>query len=158
MRKAIAISVCVLLGLATGYFAAPPASMWYIQWTEPDMFGAFALNIVEGSIVCGCENKPPREALETVSDGLSTLRRWRDQNRSLLLTQEIGLGYVRQSQLEQKLGQNAQADNDMKHAQDELAVLGWIDTSAPHLMALVTQMDAGYKTTGPQHKVVTAVR
>jgi hypothetical protein len=158
MKKAIAISVCALLGLAIGYFAAPLASMWYIRSTEPDMFGAFALDIVEDSIVCNCENKPPSEALQTVSEGLPTLRRWHDQSRSLVLAQEIGLGYVRRSQLEQKLGDNAQADSDMKHGQDELAALGWKDISAAHLRALVTQRDAGYNATGPKDKVAVAPR
>jgi len=146
MKKAIAISVCALLGLAAGYFAAQPASMWYIQSTEPDMFGAFALDVIDSSIACNCENKPPSEALKIVSGDLSTVRGWRGQNRSsLMLAQEIGLGYVRLSQLEQKLGNGAEADNDMKHGQHELAALGWKDISPAHLTALVKRMDSGYQ-------------
>lgn len=146
MKKALVIVVCALLGLVAGYFAAQPASMWYIQSTEPDMFGAFLFSIVDSSIACSCETKPPNEALKDVSDGLSTLRRWRGQNRgSLMLAQEIGLGYVRLSQLEHKLGNDALAESYMKHGHDELAALGWKDVSPAHLTALVTQMDSGSK-------------
>lgn len=157
MKKAFVIVVCALLGVVAGYFAAQPASMWYIQSTEPDMFGAFAFTIVDSSIACNCENKPPNEAMKAVADDLSTLRRWRDLNRgSLILAQEIGLGYVRLSQLEQKLGNNTQADNDMKHGQEELAALGWKDVSSEHLTTLVKRMDSGYHEPG-QNEKVTAV-
>ena len=156
MKKALVIVVCALLGLVAGYFAAPPASMWYIQSTEPDMFGAFAFTIVDSSIACNCENKPPNEALKTVSDDLSTLRRWRDRNRgSLMLAQEIGLGYVRLSQLEQKLRNSAQADNDMKQGQNELTALGWRDVSSAHLTALVERMDSEHQEAGQNEKAAT---
>lgn len=159
MKKTIVISLCALLGLAAGYFAAGPASMWYIQSTEPDMFGAFAFTIVNNSIACTCKNTPPNEALKTVSDGLSTLRGWRDQDRSsLMLAQEIGLAYVRLSQLEQKRGDNVQADSDMKHGQHKLAALGWKDVSPAHLTALVKRMDSPYQAPDQNEKAAAVAR
>ena len=159
MKKTTIISVCALLGLVAGFFAAQPASMWYMQSTEPDMFGAFALKIIDNSITCNCESKSPNEAIKRVSDGLSTLRGWRDQNRSsLMLGQEIGLAYVRLSQFERKLGHNAQADSDIEHGQHELAALGWKDVSPAHLTALVERMDSEYQEPDRNEKATAVAR
>ncbi|HUJ30981.1 MAG TPA: hypothetical protein VLY23_06845 [Candidatus Acidoferrum sp.] len=146
MRKTIAIFVCALLGLCAGYFVAPIASMGFVRWNEPDLFGAFAFSLVDSSISCSCENQPPAETFETLTDDLSTLQRWRKQNpESRILKQEIGLAQVRLSRIEQELGHAAQSDVDMKDGQEELAALGWKNLSAAHLIALTTQLDSEYK-------------
>jgi hypothetical protein len=145
VKKAIAISVCVLLGAAAGYSIAPFASFGIIQLTEPDMQGAFLLSLVEDQIGCACANQPPAESANEVSKDISILEGWRTQNKgSRVLAQEIGLAKVRLSQLEMQLGRNAQADQDMKSGQKELAALGWKDVSSAHLTALVTQLNSEY--------------
>jgi hypothetical protein len=127
MRKGIITSVCALLGLIAGYLAAPVASIWLIQSTEPDMFGAFTLFLAESFIACNPKNQPPSERVQELSKNLSLLPGWRDQNRgSRVLSQEIGLTYVRLSQLDQSLGNNAHADEDMRDGQDELTALGCV--------------------------------
>jgi len=155
MKKAIAIFVCALLGLVAGYFAAPAASFLFIQSTQRDMFGAFALSLVDSSVACNCDGQPPSESLKTVKQDLSILQRWRDQNRnSRVLGQEIGLTQVRLSRLEGELGDNTQADADMAKAQEELAALGWRDTSAAHLIALTKQLNSEYKPADQKNKTV----
>lgn len=157
MRKAIVVSICALLGLIGGYFAAPIASMGFVRLTEPDMFGAMPLFLVEGFIACNPKNQPPSERVEELANYLSILQRSRDQNRnSRVLRQDIGLTYVRLSLLEQKSGNNAQADEDMRHGRDELATVGWKDVSAAHLTALVTQLDSEYKEVDQKNKAVAA--
>ncbi|MFZ0980909.1 MAG: hypothetical protein WAN23_16010 [Candidatus Acidiferrales bacterium] len=156
MKKTIAISVCVLLGAVAGYFVAPIASIGIIQSTESDMFGAFVLYIMEGQIGCACANQPPAESANEVSKDISILEGWRTQNKvSRVLAQEIGLAKVRLSQLEMQLGRNAQADQDMKSGQKELAALGWKDVSSAHLTALVTQLNSEYSP--PVRKKATTI-
>lgn len=155
MRKSIIIFVCAVLGLTAGYFAAPIASFGFIQWRERDMFGAFAFSLVDNFIFCSCENEPPSEALEGITKGLSILRNWRRQNpESRELAQEIGLTEAELSRLELKLGNDRRADEDMKHAQDELTALGWKDVSAAHLIAVTTQLNSEYKQADQKNKAV----
>lgn len=157
MRKAVVVSICALLGLIAGYFAAPIASIWFVQSTEPEMFGAFSLFLVESFVVCNPKNQPPSERVKELSKDLSILQGWRDKNRnSRVLGQEIGLTYVRLSQLEQTLGHDAQADGHMKHGQGELAALGWKDVSAAHLTALVTQLNSECNEVDQRNKAVGA--
>ncbi len=145
MKKAIAISICVLLGAIAGYFIAPFVSFGIIQITEPDMSGAFLLSLVDDQIGCSCANKPPAESANEVSKDISILEGWRTRNQgSHVLAQEIGLAEVRLSQLEMRLGRKAQADQDMASGQEELAALGWKDVSSAHLTALVTRLDSEY--------------
>jgi hypothetical protein len=145
MKKAIIVLVCALLGVCAGYFAAPLASMWIVQSTEPDMFGAFLLSLVDGSVACNCDNQPLNESLKTLTSDLAALQRWRNRDpKSRVLSQEIALTNIRLSRLEQELGHDAQADDDMKLAQEELRVLGWNDVSASHLIALTTQLSSEY--------------
>lgn len=146
MKKIIAVSICTLLGVALGYFAAPIASMSYIQSSEPDMFSAFMLAMVDSSIACNCENQPASESIKTVTDDLALLQRWRNQNpNSVQLKQEIGLAEIHLSRLDQELGQQGQADENMKRAQAELAALGWKNVSAAHLIAVTKQLDSEYQ-------------
>lgn len=153
MRKTIAISVCALLGLSVGYFAAPMASYSFVKSTEPDMFGAFALSMVKNSVACDCDRQPPTENLKTLTQDLSILQRWQDRNRnSLVLGQEIGLTQVRLSRLERELGNNAQVDANMMKAQENLTALGWKDISAKHLVALTEQLDSEYKRVDEKKK------
>lgn len=155
MTKAIIICICMVLGLTAGYFAAPIASTWYIQSREPDMFGASIFSLVDNFIFCSCGNQPPNEALESVTKDLSILKRWREKNpKSQLLAQEIGLTEVELSRLEQNLGHDQRADEDMKHAQDELAALGWKDVSAAHLIALTVQLNSEYKQADQKNQTV----
>lgn len=146
MKKIITVSICTLLGVAFGYFAAPVASMSFIQSTEPDMFGAFMLATIDSSIACNCENQPASESIKTVTNDLALLERWRNQNpNSVQLKQEIGLAEVHLSRLDQELGQQSQADENIKHAQVELAALDWKNVSAAHLIALTKQLDSEYQ-------------
>lgn len=146
MKKIIAVSICTLLGVAFGYFAAPIASMSYIQSREPDMFGAFMLATIDSSIACNCENQPASGSIKTVTDDLAILQRRRNQNpNSVQLKQEIGLAEVHLSRLDQELGQQSQADENIKQAQAELGALGWKNVSAAHLIALTKQLDSKYK-------------
>lgn len=156
MKKAIAISVCVLLGAAVGYFVAPFASFAFVQFAEPDLSGAFLLSLVESQIGCACANQPPAESVKEVSKGIAILQDWRARNQgSSVLGQEIGLGDVRLSLLEMRLGHSAQANQDMASGQKELAALGWKDVSAAHLTALVTQLDSDYSP--PTRKNTTPI-
>lgn len=157
MRKVIIVCVCALVGLSAGYFAAPLASIGFVQSTEPDMFGAFLLYLADSSTACNCDHQPPSERLKTLASDLSSLQRWRDQNRnSRALSQEIGLTEIRLSRLEQELGHHAQGDDDMKHGQVELTALGWKDVSAAHLIALTTQLNSEYKQVDQKGKTVAA--
>jgi hypothetical protein len=145
VKKVIAISVCVLLGAAAGYFIAPFTSFGIIQLTEPDMSGAFLLSLVENQIGCTCANQPPSESIAEVSKSIAILEGWRARNQgSRLLGQEIGLGDVRLSLLATQLGHSAQANQDMTNGQKELAALGWKDVSSAHLTALVKQLNSEY--------------
>ena len=143
MKKKLAICVCAVIGLVAGYFAAPIASMAFVESKEPDMFGGFALFTLESFMDCNCTNQPPSGRVKDLSKHLSTLQQWRQQNpKSRVLSQVIGLGYVRISLLKTQLDQTAQAAEDMKHAREELTNLGWKDVSAAHLAALVAQLDS----------------
>jgi hypothetical protein len=155
MRKTIVICACALLGLFAGYFTAPIVSMWFLQSTEPDMFGAFLLSLVDNSVVCNCDNQPPSESLKTLTSDLSTLQRWRTQNQSShVLGQEIGLVDIRLARLDQELGHQSQADEDMKQGQRELTALGWKDVSPQHLIALTAQLNSEYKPIDQKNKTV----
>ena len=159
MRKAIIISVCAVLGLTAGYFAAPVASFLFVQSREPDMTGAFYFSLIDNFVFCSCGNQPPGEAMNTVTKDLSTLRGWRDQNPgSRLLAQEIGLTEAELSRLDQKLGHEEQADENMKHAQDELTALGWKDVSTAHLIALTEQLNSEYRQADKKNKTVATTR
>lgn len=157
MKKAIAISVCVLLGAAAGYFIAPFTSFGIIQITEPDMSGAFLLFLVENQIDCTCANQPPSESIAEVSKSIGILEGWRSRNQgSRVLGQEIGLGDVRLSLLEAQLGRSAQANQDMASGQKELTALGWKDVSSAHLTALVTQLNSEYSSPARKKTVLIA--
>jgi|SRR5690348_15453764 len=145
MRKPIALLICALLGVAAGYLAAPPATMAYVQTTEPDMFGAFLLSVIDSSVACDCKNQPLSENLQTVSNDLEMLQHWRIQNPdSLQLKQEIGLVEVHLSRLCDTFGRQDQAGKEMKQAQAELIALGWKNVSPAHLIALTKRLDSEY--------------
>jgi hypothetical protein len=154
VKKRLAICVCVVLGLVAGYIAAPIASMAFVESKDREMFGGFALFTLESFMDCNCTNQPPGERLQDLSKHLSTLQKWRQQNpKSRVLSQVIGLGYVRISLLETQLDQNAPADEAMKRAGEELRSLGWKDVSPAHLTALVVQLDSECGT--PEQKSKT---
>ena len=146
MNKPITLLICALVGIAAGYFVAPAVSMAYVQTTEPDMFGAFMLSTIDSSIACKCQNQPPSQSLQTVSDDLAALQRWRSQNpQSVQLRQEIGLAEVHLSRLNEELGRQSQAEKEMNQAQAELKGLGWKNVSPAHLVALTKQLDSEYE-------------
>lgn len=64
---------------------------------------------------------------------------------SLQLKQEIGLVEVHLSRLDQELGQQNQANEEMRKAQAELTALGWKNISSDHLIALTKQLDSEYQ-------------
>ena len=147
MKKIITLSICTALGGAAGYFAAPMLGAWMAQSLDPGMFSASMLAGYKNAVVCDCNNQPPGESLKRVSDYLAAVQRFRQGNQtSNLLAQETGLTYVRLSMLEAKLGQQAQADDDMKHGQAELKAIGWRDTSNAHLISLITQLNSEYQS------------
>lgn len=157
MKVAI-LAVCALLGGVGGYFAAPIASNMYVQAKEPDMFGAFLFYLIDADIICNCQNRPPNEALQTLKKDISLLQGWRRQNpKSQMLAQEIGLAQVRLSRVEESLGDEAQAEAALNAARDELASVGWKDLSAAHLIALTTQLDSEYRPQKQNQKVVSPV-
>src|SRR5713226_2769685 len=126
MKKVIAFCICTLLGGLAGYFSAPILSMWVAQSSDPAMFAGAMLANYKSSVVCNCNDRPATEGAKELSEYLSTLQTAKAKNQnSNVLSQEIGLTYVRLSMIEEKLDQQSQADEDMKHGQTELAALGW---------------------------------
>ena len=146
MKKIIALSICALLGSVVGYFCAPIASVAMLQSTDPETFYGSSLALYKNTVVCDCNDRPPSESLQELSRYLSTLQTAKAKNQnSKVLSQEIGLTYVRLSKVEEKLNHQFQADEDMKHGQVELVSLGWKDVTESHLRSLVAQLDSEYK-------------
>jgi hypothetical protein len=152
MKKAIALSVCMLFGIVLGYFSAPILFMWVAQSSNPEMFiGSMLANYK----ICECNDRPPAQGVKELSEYLSILKDDRAQNPgSRMLAQEIGLAYVRRSTLESKINQSAQADEDMRQGQEELASLGWKDLSAAHLTSLVAQLNSDYRPIAPKSEAM----
>lgn len=158
MKRIVAVLVCALLGLVGGYFAAPFVSMWFVQSTEPDMFGAFIFYLVDSSVGCDCGGQPLTESLNTLTNDLSILQRWQKQNpKSELLQQEVGLTQVRLARIEQALGNPHDASEHMQQAQQELTQLGWKDVASGHLVALTQQLDSEYLHPSPKRKTAGAL-
>jgi hypothetical protein len=159
MKRIVAVSVCALVGLVVGYFVAPIASEWFIQSTEPDMFGAFVFYLVDSSAGCNCNGQPLTESRKTLTSDLAILQRWQAQDsNSELLGQEVGLTQVRLARLEQALRNSRDATGDMQQAQKEFAQLGWKDVSPGHLIALTQQLDSEYMHSGAKKAAVVAAR
>jgi hypothetical protein len=159
MGRVIAIFTCVLLGAASGYFVAPFVAMSVVRSSEPDLFAEFMFFLVDNSTVCNCENQPSAEKLKTMRNDLSILQGWRARNpKSEMLAQEAGLTRVRLSRIERALGQQNEANQDMKDAQKEFEALGWRNVSPEHLVALTKQLDYGYAQPSPNGKAVVATQ
>jgi hypothetical protein len=79
----------------------------------------------------------------------------KNQN-SEVLSQEIGLTYIRLSMVEEKLQRQSQADQDMEHGQTELSAVGWKDVSKSHLKSLVTQLNSEYRKLDKKDKPISA--
>lgn len=158
MKRAIVLLTCGILGGISGYFVAPFASMGFVQSTEPQLSGAFMFSLIDSSIVCNRETQPPDQAIETAKSDLSSLEKWQGQNeKSNVLAQEIGLAEVRLSRLERELSRNAEADRDMKGAQEQLKALGWKDTSEEHLIALTKRLNSEFKSDGRKNNSVSVL-
>jgi hypothetical protein len=158
MKRIVAVLACALLGLVGGYFAAPIVSMWFVQSTAPDMFGAFTFYLVDSSVGCNCDGQPPTESLNTLTKDLSILQRWQKQNpESELLRQEVGLTQVRLARIEQALGNLHDANEHMQQAQQELTQLGWKDVASGHLVALTQHLGSEYLHPGPKKKAPGAL-
>jgi len=156
MRRVIAFSICVLLGVLGGYLSAPILSVAVEQSSDPEMFAGSMLTTYKNLVVCDCNDRPANEGLKELSRYLSVLQSFKDTNqKSKVLAQEIGLTYVRLSMVERKLNQQSRADQDMKRGQSELATLGWKDLSKEHLTSLVTQLNSEYKQVGPKDKAAS---
>jgi hypothetical protein len=159
MKRATILLACGILGGISGFFTAPFASMGFVQSTEPQLFGAFVFSLVDRSIVCNCETQPPDQAIKTLKSDLSSLEKWQGQNeKSNVVAQEIGLAEVRLSQLERELSRNAEADRDMKSAQEQFKALGWKDISGEHLVALTKQLNSEYRSVDRNGNSVAATR
>ncbi len=157
MKKIIALSICALLGVSAGYACAPVLSVWIVQSTDPEMFFGSTLALYKNMVVCDCNDRPAGESAKELSQYLSTLQTAKGKNQnSSVLSREIGLTYVRLSMIEEKLDQQSQADEDMKHGQTELTALGWKDVSKRHLRSLVTQLDSEYKRVDRKGKAIAA--
>jgi hypothetical protein len=159
MKRANVLLACGILGGISGYLIAPFASMGFVRSTEPKLFGAFMFSLVDRSIVCSCESEPPAEAVKKLMSDLSALEKWQGQNeKSDVLAQEIGLTEVRLSRVERDLSRNAEADRDMKRAQEQLKALGWKDTSEEHLIVLTKGLNSEVKSDDRKSNSVTATR
>jgi len=157
MKKIIALSICALLGCIPGYVCAPVLSVGILQSTDPETFFGSYLALYKNLVVCDCKDRPSGESASELSRYLSTLQAAKAKNQnSKVLSQEIGLTYIRLSMVDQKLDKQSQADADMKQGQTELATLGWKDVSETHLRSLVTQLDSEYKKVNQKGKVVAA--
>jgi hypothetical protein len=145
MKKAIVVVICAALGVAAGFVVAPIVAEAYVQSAEPDLFRAFYIYLVDNFTFCNCDNKPPAEMLQMVVKNVSILKTLHEHDpKSQLLSQELALTQVKASLLEQKLGEEQQAKEDMKLAQDELSALGWKDVSPTRLTAIVAQIESEY--------------
>jgi hypothetical protein len=110
------------------------------------MFYVSVLALVKSSVVCDCAQRPPDESVKSLTEYLSTLQTAKAKNQSSkMLSQEIGLTYVRLSIVEEKLNQQPQADNHLEQGKKELASIGWTDVTSDHLKSLVTQLDSKYQ-------------
>jgi hypothetical protein len=155
MKKAIALSISILFGIVLGYFSAPVLFIWVAQSSNPEMFIGSMLANYKDSVICECNERPPAQGIKELSRYLSILKDARAQNPgSRMLAQEIGLAYVRRSTLESKIMQNAQADEDVRQGQEELASLAWKDLSSTHLTALVAQLNSDYRPFAPKSKAM----
>jgi hypothetical protein len=159
MKKAIVVVICAALGVAAGFVAAPIAAEAYVQSAEPDLFGAFYIYLVDSFTFCNCDKKPPAEMLQTAVKSVSILKTLHEHDpKSQFLSQELALTQVRASLLEQKLGEEQQAKEDMKLAQDELSALGWKDVSPTRLTAIVAQIESEYGPAKQTTSFVTTTR
>lgn len=157
MKRRIIVSVCVLLGLIAGYFAAPIASMAYLHATDAKAVGTFIFFLMANFTECNCTNQLPSERVKDLTKYVSTEQELKDRSpESKMLPQLIGLTEVRISLLEQQLGHSAASDEAMKRGRGELTGLGWKDVSPEHLTAVVAQIDSECRP--PDPKVNTAAK
>jgi hypothetical protein len=155
MKKVVAFSVCALLGGVVGYFITPILAMAVAQSSDPAVFAGAMLANYKSSIICDCNTRSSGENAKELAEYLSTLQRYKDADqKSTLLTQEIGLTYLRLSLVETKLDEKSQAEQDMKKGQAELSAIGWKDTSTAHLTSLSTQLDSEYRPVDQNKKTV----
>lgn len=157
MKKPPILLICLILGSAAGNLLAHPLAYAIAQSHNPQMFWYSILARYETSVLCGCEDLHPGDETKTLAKYLSSIQQGRASSpNSKLLAQEAGLTYVRLALSERKLNQEAQATDDMKRGQAELAGLGWKDTSEPHLTALVIQLNSEYAPFTPNEKIHAA--
>jgi len=158
MKKIIALSVCALVGGLVGYFATPILSMAVAQSSDPGIVAGAMLASYKSSVICDCNSRTAKETAKELSEYLSTLQKYKEADqKSTLLTQEIGLTYIRLSLVETKLNKRSQAEGSMKRGQAELLGIGWKDTSPAHLTSLVIQLDSEYKPADQNKKTISTV-
>jgi hypothetical protein len=147
------LGFCAVAGVAAGYVCAPFLSLWVLQSTDPEISSGANLALYKNLVVCNCYGHPEEQNAKELSTYLSALRESKEKNpASHLLSQEIGLTYVRLSLIEKKLGHQSQADEDMRSGQSELASLGWKDVSGEHLYLLLSQLNSEYQRPGKTQK------
>lgn len=140
------MAICAVAGVAAGYVCAPLLSVWVVQSTDPEISAGANLALYKNLVVCDCDNRTAEQNAKELSTYLSTLQESKGKNpESRLLSQEIGLTYVRLSLTEKKLGHQSQTDEDMRRGQSELARLGWKDVSGEHLYLLLSQLNSEYQ-------------
>jgi hypothetical protein len=147
------LGFCAVAGVAAGYVCAPFLSLWVLQSTDPEISSGANLALYKNLVVCDCDGQPTEQNAKELSTYLSALRESKEKNpASHLLSQEIGLTYVRLSLIEKKLDHQSQADEDMRSGQSELASLGWKDVSDEHLYLLLSQLNSEYQRPGKTQK------
>jgi hypothetical protein len=116
-----------------------------VQSTDPVISSGAKLAFFKNLVVCNCGNQPPEQTAKELSTYLSLLQKSKEKNpKSSLLSQEIGLTYIRLSLIERKLGHQSQEGEYMRSGQSELVGLGWKDVSDAHLYLLVSQLNSEY--------------
>ncbi|MDE3170419.1 MAG: hypothetical protein KGL75_09765 [Acidobacteriota bacterium] len=145
MKLLISICLSVVLGLTTGYFLAPIASVAYMQSAHPDLFGAYIFFLADNFAFCLRQNEPPTKSIETVTKSLDDIQTWHAKDpKNRYLAQETGLVEAQRARLELKGGQTAQAEQDIRDSQRELTALGWKDVTQNHLIKVTAQVTSEY--------------
>lgn len=146
MKRAIALSVCALLGAFAGYAAAPIAASIAFQSTDPELAWGSVFGGARTETICDCVGAQASENIMSLSQSISTDEILHTSNpNSKIIAQDLGLNYVRLSMTEKKIGQEAQSEDSMKHGQAQLKAIGWKDVSEKHLVHLVNQLNSEFK-------------
>ncbi len=67
MKKAIAVSICALLGAVVGYFAAPVLAMAVAQSSDPAVVAGAMLASFKSAVMCNCNNRTANEGAKELA-------------------------------------------------------------------------------------------